>query len=159
MLLRLVVVGVWIAALGCADATRLVRKATYPPSFHYITQEEIHGTMSALAYQVNELDEIMWRPGGLEPGDRERILSILTEMQLLAGQLKQGTRSNHPRIDRDAPRLQVDVERALEGARSDPPNYFFAGVVYQSCAYCHEARHEALARGAAQPEPRVGAQD
>jgi hypothetical protein len=156
MLLRLVVVGIWITALGCADPARWIRKATYPPSFHYITQEEIRGTMSALAYQVNELDRIMWRPGGLEPGDRERIVSILTQMQLLAAELKQGTRSNHPRIDRDAPRLQADVERALEAARSDPPNYFFAGVVYQSCAYCHEVPHEVLEPGVIDPQSGAG---
>ncbi len=145
-------IAVAIACFGfsaCADAPQKLRKATYPPGFHYITKEEIRETMAALGYWIDELDQVMWREEGVQPSDQERVLGILTEMSRLAGELKTGTRSNHPLLDRYAPWLQRDIKRALQGARSDPPNYYYAGAVAGACEYCHIPRHGAP--GAAGP--------
>jgi hypothetical protein len=123
------------------DTMKRVREATYPPSFHYITESEIRTQMGSLAVEVAALDAIMWRPEGPGAGDQAKIVEILKRMRVLTRDLKKGARSNHPRIDRVGPRLQRDIERALEGARGASPNYYYAGLVSGACTYCHEPRH------------------
>ena len=140
----LALVAAWSAA--CADAPRRLREATYGPSFHYITREEIVDTMTALAYWIDELNELMWDDEEVDARDQERIVEILTEMDRLAQNLKLRQRSNHPRIDRSAPWLQGDIRRALRAARATPPNYYYAGLVPGACEYCHPPRHGSAER-------------
>jgi hypothetical protein len=153
MLPRLAVLLACLPAFGCLDAAQM-RRFTYPPDFHFITREEITDTMTGLAYWIDELEEIMWRDDELTASDRERVVEILTEMRRLAFDLKSGTRSNHPRIDRAAPWLQTDIERALGAARRDPPNYFYAGEVAGACEYCHVPRHRTVRPRDAELPPR-----
>jgi len=121
---------------ACANPEQ-VRKHTYPPNFRYISQGEVRGSMSALAVQINALDELL-TDESVAPEDRERVIEILSEMQLLARDLNGGgKRSNHPRIDRYAPRLQNDIDRALRSARSQTPDYYAAGTISGACSYCH----------------------
>ena len=125
-----------------ACSAERMRRHTYPPEFHYITRDEIRGTMGELAVRMAEIEEIMIHEEDpvLEPDEQERVIALLGEMQSLARDLKRGSRSNHPRIDRYAPELQRDLKRALEGARMKPPNYYFAGQVPGACEYCHVPR-------------------
>lgn len=134
--------GLALALAACADTPEKVRKVTYPPDFHYIKKEEIHTVMGRLAVQMVRLEERMQQDGGFRDEDRDEVVEILSEMLRLSQELKRGTRSNHPRINREAPRLQSNIERALRAARLDPPNYYFAGEVSGSCEYCHVPRHE-----------------
>ena len=121
---------------ACANPEQL-RQHTYPPNFRYISKDEVRGTMSGLAVQINALDELLMDET-VAPGDRERVVEILSEMQLLARDLDRGgNRSNHPRIDRYAPRLQDDIGRALRSARSQNPDYYYAGTISGACSYCH----------------------
>jgi hypothetical protein len=45
--------------LGCADFAGWVRQYTYPPTFRYITDEQLRSTMWRLAYHSRELRELM----------------------------------------------------------------------------------------------------
>jgi hypothetical protein len=120
-----------------------VRRAQYPPDFHYITKQEIRTQMGQLAAEVVALDAILSKPGGPTEADRETILAILQRMRTAAGQLEKGEHSNHPLIDRNAPRLRNDLDRAIEEVRmSQPPIYYRAGEVVGACTYCHVPRHE-----------------
>ena len=148
---RSLALALFLLAACSSDGLRRVREVTYPPSFHYITESEIRTQMGALAVEVAALDAIMWRAQGPQPEDQEEIVDILRRMRALTRDLKRGARSNHPRIDRFAPRLQRDVERAIEGARGASPNYYYAGLVSGACTYCHEPRHSRA--GISQPLP------
>lgn len=130
-----------LGAACAGDSLEQLRRATYPPDFHYITQQEIHTKMGALASEVDALDQIMWKAGGPTPEDRTRVVEILSRMRTLAAQLKRRPQSNHPEIQEHAPRLRQDVERALAAAKMEPPNYYYAGVTSGSCTYCHAPRH------------------
>jgi hypothetical protein len=138
-LLSLVLV---LASCGDGGMQRL-RTAQYPPDFHYITGKEIRTKMGELAVQVVALDAMLSRDGGARPADRDTVLEILTTMRTLAGQLvRGGAHSSHPRLDRDAPRLRADIDRAIAELRmSEPPSYYQAGRVVGSCTYCHATRH------------------
>lgn len=129
---------VGLAAIACeGDGLRRVRSVTYPPDFHYITRQEIRTTMGRLASEMLVLEALLGKQGGLAPEDQETVVAVLTRMEALASQLKQGAKSNHPRIDANAPRLREEIERALLSARAEPPNYYGAGRVVGACDYCH----------------------
>ncbi len=124
-----------------------VRRATYPPNFHYITQGEIRGTMGQLAVQIQALDTLMQQAETPLRSDRQKIIGILETMQTLARDLTKGKETNHPQLNRSAPLLENRINRALFGARRNPPNYYFAGTVSGACEYCHAPRHRADAAG------------
>jgi hypothetical protein len=44
---------------SCADIAARVRRHTYPPTFNYITDEQLRSTMWRLAYHSRELRELM----------------------------------------------------------------------------------------------------
>lgn len=127
-------------ALACQRDQPLepqIRRVTYPPDFHYVTQQEIRTTMDRLAVEVATLEAIMEKGGGPQAEDRPAIVASLERMEDLAAQLDQGERSNHPRIGADAPRLRATIERALLAARTQHPTYYDVGRVVGACMYCH----------------------
>ncbi len=131
------------AAISCQDTLRRLRTVTYPPDFHYLTEDEIRTTMGQLAVEIVALEEIMNQEGGPGEEDREAVVATLRRMQGLAAKLGDGTSTNHPRLDRGAPILQQDIERALAASKlTSPPNYYHAGRVVGACSTCHAPRHE-----------------
>ena len=120
-----------------------ISRVNYPPDFHYISKRDIESTMGQLATEVVALDAMLSKPSGPTAEDRETILAILSRMRTLAGQLKTGSRSSHPRLERYAPQLRDDLDRARhEVQMSDPPSYYRAGQVVGACNYCHVPRHD-----------------
>jgi len=129
-------------ALGCAEpAAERVRTVTYPRDFHYITQQEIRTAMGELAHEIVMLEQQLSPRSEGDGVDQVGVVQILSRMDRVAASLKRREHSNHPRIDAYAPRLRRDIERALVGARSDPPSYVAAGRVSGACSYCHAPRH------------------
>lgn len=49
----------WLALSGCGDFAARVRRHTYPPNFHYITDAQLRSTMWRLAFHARELRERM----------------------------------------------------------------------------------------------------
>lgn len=133
--------GAILTFAGCIKSEE-VRRVTYPPSFQYLSDAEIRGTMGALARHVASLDQLMAQGEPL-PSDQRRIVATLEAMQTLVRELTKGEQSNHPSLDDTAPILALKVDRALFGARRTPPNYYFAGTVSGACVYCHAPRHKA----------------
>jgi len=129
------------ASAGSLEETAVyVRKLTYPPDFEYISAQQLEGSMHALAAHISDLDEIMWAAEPVQAEGHERILEILSGMRVEARKLDRGQPTNHPRVDRYLPWLQADIDKALEGARAIPPNYYYAGAISGSCEYCHVPR-------------------
>ena len=127
------------------DSKRMsdVSQANYPVDFHYITKQEIRSTMGELATEVVALDALLSKQGGPTADDREKVLEILSRMRTLAGQLKTGWRSSHPRLDRYAPQLRSEIDRARDEVRMfDPPSYYRVGQLVGACTYCHVPRYE-----------------
>ena len=135
--------GALLLGTACGgDTMERIHQSQYPQDFHYITKGEIRTKMAELAVQIVSLDELLGREGGPLPEDREKVLEILRRMRGIAAQLKKaGAKSSHPLIDRDAPHLHADIERAIaEVQMSSPPSYYAAGRVVGACSYCHVAR-------------------
>jgi hypothetical protein len=135
-----------LLALACAEqGLAPVRAVTYPPDFHYLTRAEIQGTMAEFARAVDALDRILAREGGAGAADRDAVVGLLEQLRLQGRHLEQGEGSNHPGLHQDAARFTRDVDRALIGARREPPDYSGTARITGSCTACHAPRHPGAA--------------
>jgi hypothetical protein len=126
--------------LGCADFAGWVRQYTYPPTFHYISTEQLRSTMWRLAYHSREVNQLLRSTGTIE-SHRKEILEHLEAMARAATELNRtGWPSNHPLIDENRSNFLRDIKMAGDAIRSEPPNFLLAGSVTGACVYCHGSR-------------------
>ena len=125
---------------GCADFAGWVRQYTYPPAFHYITDEQLRSTMWRLAFDSRELNRLMISSGTPE-SQRKEILNHLDGMERSAIEMNRtGWPSNHPLIDANRSNFLRDIKLAGDSIRRDPPNFLLASSVTGACVYCHGSR-------------------
>jgi len=123
---------------GFGGMGEAVRKHTYPPDFDYVSRDELRSTMWVLASQIKTLDTLLAQEQA-EPGSHnasiqqslEAIDSALVRIQV------DTPASNHPLLEEHVPEVQARVARALRDSRRDPPSYFAASTLADSCFLCH----------------------
>jgi hypothetical protein len=126
--------------LGCADFAGWVRQYTYPPTFRYITDEQLRSTMWRLAFHSRELRKLMTSPEKTS-AHRAEVLQHLRMMEQATIELNRtGWPTNHSLIDANRSSLLRDIKTAQEAVSRDPPNFLLAGAVSGACAYCHPSR-------------------
>ena len=129
-----------LQASSCADTAAWVRRYTYPPTFHYITDDQLRSTMWRLAYHARELRELMASPEETV-AHRSKVLQQLEGMEQTAVDLNRtGWPTNHPLVDANRSNLLRDIRMAQAAIRREPPNFLLAGSVSGACAYCHPNR-------------------
>jgi hypothetical protein len=128
-----------LASLACSPAAReRLREHTYPPSFNYITQEQLHAAMWQLADHSAQLDRLMREPGAGDEPLQARVILELGEMERAAAELGPGGwPSNHPLVSRNIDRFRQDLADARHAAALEPPSFFLAGSVSGACMHCH----------------------
>ncbi len=115
-----------------------VRERTYPPSFRYISTQELHSTMAELAAYASRLDTLMQENEQGTPPPQAEVVSLLVAMERTAASLGPGDwPTNHPRVSRNIERFRAQVAAARRDAEQDPPSYYRAGVVTGACSHCH----------------------
>src|SRR5688572_30628264 len=125
---------------ACADLAARVRRYTYPPTFHYITEEQLRSAMWRLAYHSRELRELM-TSSKTTAAQRDDVLRHLDIMERTAIDLNRtGWPTNHPLIDANRENLLRDIQSAQAAIRRDPPNFVLASSVSGACFYCHPHR-------------------
>jgi hypothetical protein len=135
-----IVIFIVLQLFGCADLAGWMRQYTYPPTFHYITDEQLRSTMWRLAYHSRELRELMTSAQGTAVY-RTEVLQHLRMMEEATIDLNRtGWPTNHPLIDANRSSLLRDIRTAQEAVSRDPPNFLLAGAVSGACAYCHASR-------------------
>lgn len=133
-----------LAVAACADrGLAPVRAMTYPPDFHYITRAELQGTMAEFARDVAALDALLTREGGATAADPAAVVGILEHLRAQAAALERGSDSNHPYLQHGTERMLRDIQRALDGARRDPPDYTWTARLTGGCTACHAPRQPA----------------
>jgi len=127
------------AGPACSPAAQeRLRRHTYPPSFHYITAEQLQSTMWQLADHANRLDALMREGPPRDQELRAQVIEQLAQMGRAAAALGPGHwPSNHPRVSRNVEHFRREVEAARRAAEVDPPSYFLAGSVSGACVHCH----------------------
>ncbi len=129
-----------LQVLGCAAFAGRVRQYTYPPTFHYITDEQLRSTMWRLAYHSRELRELMISPEETT-AHRAEVLQHLRMMEQATIDLNRtGWPTNHPLVDANRSSFLRDIKIAQEAVSRDPPNFVLAAAVSGACAYCHPNR-------------------
>ena len=114
---------VLLQLLGCADFAGWVRQYTYPPTFHYISTEQLRSTMWRLAYHSRELNQLLRSTGTIE-SNRKEILEHLGAMEQAATELNRtGWPSNHPLIDENRSNFLRDIKMAGDAIRREPPTF------------------------------------
>jgi len=121
--------------LGCGDFAGWMRQYTYPPDFHYITEEQLRSTMWELAYHSRELNRLVSSPETAQQ-HRTEIVEQLGAMEQAAASLS-GWPTNHPVVDRNLPNFRRDLRVARESVEGEPPNFRPAVSLSHGCAYCH----------------------
>ena len=126
--------------LACSDLAGRVRQYTYPPGFHYISNEQLRSTMWRLAYHSRELRELLKSPEEAV-SHRAELLNELGMMEQAVVDLnRSGWPTNHPLIDANRSSFLRDIRMAREGISREPPNFLLAGSVSGACSYCHGNR-------------------
>jgi hypothetical protein len=142
---RLTLLGAGLLVLqltACADVASRVRKYTYPPTFHYITDEQLRSTMWRLAYHSRELRDLMRSPEYVA-AHRPEVLRHLEGMENATLDLnRSGWPTNHPLVDANRSTFLRDIKTAREAISREPPNFLLAGSVSGACVYCHGGRTE-----------------
>jgi hypothetical protein len=129
-----------LPASSCANFASWVRQYTYPPTFHYITGEQLRSTMWRLAFHSRELRELMASPEETAT-HRAEVLQHLQMMEYATLELNRtGWSTNHPMIDANRSSFLRDIRTAQEAVSRDPPNLLLAGSVSGACVYCHRSR-------------------
>lgn len=124
--------------IGCAQ----IRKATYPPDFVYLEQNQIRSEMALLSLYMRQIDEILLDDSTVSSEQQEQIIKILSKVDSSVDSLGAGNiRTSHLVLDDHIDQFKSDVTVALRDARSDPPNYFALGRLSGGCVACHKHRN------------------
>ena len=128
-----------LQAISCANLGAWVRQYTYPPTFHYITDEQLRSTMWRLAFHSRELHNLIARDA--TASQRGEVLQHLRIMEQATLDLNRTSwPTNHPLVDAKRPTFLRDIKNAQDAAGRDPPSFLLAGTVSGACAYCHPSR-------------------
>lgn len=139
MLLRRVTPVILLVLLsGCEGAGDLIRRATYPPDFNYVSGDELRSSMDQLGYQLQQLDLALAPGDSGRAVDQQQVLSVLANIERIGTNLRAGdSGSNHPFLEDHMSNFVVDVGRARIAAMANPPSYYLAGRVSGGCVSCH----------------------
>lgn len=128
-----------LQASSCANFGAWVRRYTYPPTFRYITDEQLRSTMWQLAYHSRELNDLMAREAFAS--QRAEVMQHLRLMeQAMLDLNRTGWPTNHPLVDAKRSNFLRDILNAQEAVSRDSPSFLLAGAVSGACAYCHPNR-------------------
>jgi hypothetical protein len=129
-----------LQASSCADFAAWVRQYTYPPTFHYITDEQLRSKMWQLAFHSRELRELIASPEKTALHRADVLQHLRVMEQAMIDLNRTGWPSNHPLVDANRSNFLRDIKTAQEAVGHEPPNFLVAGAVSGACVYCHGSR-------------------
>lgn len=123
---------------GCS----VIRKATYPPDFHYLDKQTVTSSMQRLAQSMGKIDQALTEADTKSVQEvRNTIIHELNAMEEIAKTLGAGTiTTNHLFIDQHIDLFKSDVVQARRFIEAEPANYYMAGKLVGSCMSCHVLR-------------------
>ena len=122
------------ALLSCSGSARMVREATYPPEFRYISDAEIESVMWNLAGRVHDLERLT---KASEP-DFASLSAVLSQIDVSARHLESdGGGSNHPYFETELKKFLGLVQRAKLDLRRTPLQITSSEEVWRACSGCH----------------------
>lgn len=130
---------------GCSGSSplALLRQATYPPDFNYVTGEELQDSMNQLGFQLQQLDQALEPAASGEPVQQRTVISVLGNIERIGTNLRANDAgSNHPFLEDHMSDFVIEVGRARIAAMGNPPSYYLAGRVAGGCVNCHRINRD-----------------
>ena len=130
--------------VGCRDTSpiELIRSATYPPDFNYVTGQELRDSMDRLGFNLQRLSEVLALVGSGQEVPQREVVSILGDIERVATNLRAGDAgSNHPFLEDHMSDFTVLAGRARLDAMANPPSYYRAGELVGGCINCHRVNN------------------
>ena len=134
-----------VVLTGCADSNPMdiIRQATYPPDFNYVSGQELQDSMDQLGYQLQQLDQALEPAESGEEVQQQEVIAVLGNIERIGTNLRAGDAgSNHPFLQDHMSDFVVDVGRARIAAMGNPPSYYLAGRVSGGCVNCHRINRD-----------------
>jgi len=124
---------------ACDNFAALMRQATYPPDFRYVSGQELRSNMDQLAFQLQQLDGALGAATDNQDAQQVQVLRILGNMERIGTELRAGdSGSNHPFLEDHMGDFVSNVTQARVAASLSPPRYYMAGRVAGACVNCHQ---------------------
>ncbi len=102
-------------------------------------KSDVPSVMRSMSAEVRRIDELL-RSDTVTRRGQQQVIDALMRLRADAAELGEPRqRLAHPKIDTNLEKLRDDVDRALEAAAREPPNYYLAGSITAACTYCHAA--------------------
>lgn len=128
-----------LSSSACSDTAALIRQATYPPDFNYVSSAELRSSMDQLGYQLQELDQALMGNDAEQSEQQLQVLTALQNIERISTRLRAGPGgSNHPFLQDFMGDFVMSVGQARNAAAQDPPRYYLAGRVAGGCVNCHK---------------------
>jgi hypothetical protein len=123
---------------ACKSALESTRRHVYPPTFNYITDDQLQSSMWQLAAGVNDLERILGKDRPISAAQRLDVIRTLDAMKAATGRLgPEGWPSNHPLITQNLARFRAQLANARRALEIEPPSFYLAGTIAGSCLACH----------------------
>ena len=100
---------------------------------------DLHDEMWRLARDVERINVIMRRNDApLTEAEQAEILALLESLEAHAQRLaERDARTVHPVLGENIELFRSDLAIAKRNAAATPPNFYMAGTIAGTCAYCH----------------------
>lgn len=122
---------------GCAKT----EKTTYPANMIVVEDQAIESMMLGLSASMWSILDILDSNEYIPEYSREKIISLLKDMENAALKLGAGNRkTNHLVLDDNIAQFRADVVASRIAIEKEPPNYFRVGRLTGSCLACHVHR-------------------
>jgi hypothetical protein len=121
----------------------VIREATYPPDFNYVTGEQLQDSMDQLGFYLQQLDQALEPAAGTAGVQQQEVVAVLGNIERIGTNLRAGDAgSNHPFLEDHMSDFVVQVGRARLAAMGSPPSYYLAGRVAGGCVNCHRVNRD-----------------
>jgi hypothetical protein len=140
-LAAIAVATVVLAVAGCGGFLEATRRHTYPPTFNYISDEQLESAMWQLAAGVRQLSDTFDLGAPLSQGQRVGVIETIRGMEAAATRLgPEGWPSNHHEISDELGHFRETLANARRAVAGDPPSYRLARDLPSACLACHMGR-------------------
>jgi hypothetical protein len=130
-----------LAVAGCGGFLEATRRHTYPPTFNYISDEQLESAMWQLAAGVRQLSDTFELGAPLSQGQRVGLIETIRGMEAAATRLgPEGWPSNHQEISDELGPFRETLANARRAVAGEPPSYRLARELPTACLACHMER-------------------
>lgn len=125
------------SVVACAQ----IRKLTYPPDFTYLENQEVEALMQKMNEGIGRLDQLVSEASTSDVAQKNNIINELSSLERIATRLSGGHKQTNQIVINDhIEKFISEVGSAKLLASANPPNYYKAREITNSCQECHQFR-------------------